>query len=81
MKIYLLFLLVTVSACDRSNEQATAYLHSLGYRETSCTSMTEGVATCLADHQQFRCVMTDFRGLYRHHDTACERFYTERPAP
>ena len=81
MKIYLLLLVVTVSSCDMTSKQAAAYLRSEGYKEVACASQVQGVAICMADSQQFRCVMTDFQGCGPRNDIACEKFYTERPAP
>lgn len=81
MKICLLLLMVTVSSCNQTSAQATAYLHSEGHKDVACASQVQGVAICMADGQQFRCVMTDFQGCGPRNDIACERFYTERPAP
>lgn len=72
MKIYLLLLLVTANACNWTNEEAAAYLLSLGYKEAACTSQVQGVAICTADSRRFRCVMTDYSGCGPRNDIACE---------
>lgn len=76
-----LLMLVTVSACNQTKEQAFSHLRSLGYKEVACASQVQGVAICAADSQQFRCAMTDYSGCGPRNDVACEKFYTERPAP
>ena len=75
LRIYLLLLALTASSCNITSEQAAAYLRSEGH------SQVQGVAICMADSQQFRCVMTDYQGCGPRNDIACEKFYTERPAP
>jgi hypothetical protein len=81
LRIYLLLLTLAVSSCNMTSEQAAAYLRSEGRKEVACSSQVQGMAICMADSQQFRCVMTDYQGCGPRNDIACEKFYTERPAP
>lgn len=67
--------------CDKSAEQATEHMRSLGFKNVACSSEADGTAVCIADEAHYHCVILDRSGCERQRSVACERFYLERSTP
>jgi hypothetical protein len=78
--LILCLVLLAATGCDKTAEQATDHLHSIGYKNVGCSD-ERGLTTCIADGVRFRCAVADAGGCQSGRPVACERFYLERPVP
>lgn len=74
-----LIVLLLLATCDKTVDTAETHLRAMGYKIVACEG--NELATCAADDAQFHCAVTNVTGCKGYQRVACERYYTDRPAP